>query len=93
MSGKNGNGTRLKIDANRDTPEVAGAWRAPGHLMIIGGADRLDPEARLAIACNDKVGIPATSGNQGFGLSRKIHPLVRRMKRKCRPPKPIPSGE
>jgi cyanophycinase len=48
LSGKNGNGTRIKIDATRDTPEVAGAWRAPGHLMIIGGADRLDPEARLA---------------------------------------------
>jgi cyanophycinase len=27
---------------------LLGGWKTPGHLMIIGGADRLDPEARIA---------------------------------------------
>jgi cyanophycinase len=27
---------------------LEGPWRTPGYLMIIGGADRLDPDARLA---------------------------------------------
>ena len=33
---------------DHDGPVADGPWRAPGYLMIIGGADRLDPEARLA---------------------------------------------
>jgi cyanophycinase len=31
-----------------DLEALLGAWRTPGYLMIIGGADRLDPESRLA---------------------------------------------
>jgi cyanophycinase len=31
-----------------DLPALLGGWQTPGHLMIIGGADRLDPEANLA---------------------------------------------
>src|SRR5690349_4507376 len=27
--------------------DLLGEWRTPGYLMIIGGADRLDPESRL----------------------------------------------
>ncbi|HET9493000.1 MAG TPA: hypothetical protein VFR15_02095, partial [Chloroflexia bacterium] len=34
---------------NIDPPGVIDtAWRTPGYLMVIGGADRLDHEARLA---------------------------------------------
>ncbi|MFL5733487.1 MAG: cyanophycinase [Chloroflexia bacterium] len=31
-----------------DIEALPGGWETPGRLMIIGGADRLDPEARLA---------------------------------------------
>lgn len=31
-----------------DIEALLGGWQTPGHLMIIGGADRLDPDARLA---------------------------------------------
>ena len=48
MSGRNGNGPRIKLTTTEDGHLAGGPWRAPGHLMIIGGADRLDPEARLA---------------------------------------------
>jgi cyanophycinase len=44
---RNGNGTRPKIRPS-DEHSVDVPPRPSGHLMIIGGADRLDPEARLA---------------------------------------------
>lgn len=37
------NGTGAEFAGIVDAP-----WQTPGYLMIIGGADRLDPEARLA---------------------------------------------
>ncbi|MEO8286403.1 MAG: cyanophycinase [Chloroflexota bacterium] len=33
---------------SKDEHQIGGAWRTPGYLMVIGGADRLDPEGRLA---------------------------------------------
>jgi cyanophycinase len=33
--------------SQRDIVELLGPWQTPGYLMIIGGADRLDSEARL----------------------------------------------
>lgn len=48
MSTRNGNGTRIALTTTPDGQLVDGTWRAPGYLMVIGGADRLDPEARLA---------------------------------------------
>jgi cyanophycinase len=45
---RNGNGTRPKIRPTNDEHSVDVPSRPSGHLMIIGGADRLDPEARLA---------------------------------------------
>ena len=45
---RNGNGTRPKIHPTKDEHSVDVPPRPSGHLMIIGGADRLDPEARLA---------------------------------------------
>lgn len=51
MSGSNGNGKYVEIsDLLPAVPaaEENGGSPAPGFLMIIGGADRLDPESRLA---------------------------------------------
>ncbi|MGA7731067.1 MAG: cyanophycinase [Chloroflexia bacterium] len=45
---KNGNGTRPKIHRTDGGHDIDVPPRPSGHLMIIGGADRLDPEARLA---------------------------------------------
>jgi cyanophycinase len=41
--------TSNKIDNGRekDILDLLGPWHQPGYLMVIGGADRLDPEARL----------------------------------------------
>src|SRR6476661_2846698 len=36
------NGKQNELD------DLMGPWQKPGYLMIIGGADRLDPESRLA---------------------------------------------
>lgn len=32
----------------RDIIDMIGPWQTPGYLMVIGGADRLDPDLRLA---------------------------------------------
>lgn len=47
-STSNGNGVQPKIISTVGDRVLNGTWRAPGYLMIIGGADRLDHEARLA---------------------------------------------
>ncbi len=48
MTGTNG----AQVPSNTLLPggssTLKGPWRTPGYLMIIGGADRLDPEGRLA---------------------------------------------
>jgi cyanophycinase len=33
---------------HKELTQLLGQWRTPGYLMIIGGADRLDPEARIS---------------------------------------------
>src|SRR5262245_61682351 len=49
--------------------ELLGPWRVPGHLMIIGGADRLDPEARLGrLFCDLVRRVEANSGQRGIVL-------------------------
>jgi cyanophycinase len=48
LSGNNGKTDRHPQPHSSGSQPAEGPWRIPGYLMIIGGADRLDPEARLA---------------------------------------------
>src|SRR5207253_8175936 len=49
--------------------DMLGPWRTPGYLMIIGGADRLDPEFRLAKLFLELVGrTEANSEQRGIVL-------------------------
>src|SRR5215218_6533135 len=46
---RNRNHDLHSLDGNHEQiTELLGDWRLPGYLMVIGGADRLDPEARLS---------------------------------------------
>jgi len=45
---KSSNGVQPNIIAPDRDRVLSGTWQAPGYLMIIGGADRLDHESRLA---------------------------------------------
>ncbi|MEP6774660.1 MAG: hypothetical protein ABJA50_03610, partial [Chloroflexota bacterium] len=45
---KSSNGVQPKIIATDRDRVLSGVWQAPGYLMIIGGADRLDHESRIA---------------------------------------------
>jgi cyanophycinase len=38
----------LNNGIDREIDALVGEWQRPGHLMIIGGADRLDPESRVS---------------------------------------------
>ena len=48
MTGTNGAQTPSNTLLPGDLSAIHGPWRTPGYLMVIGGADRLDPEGRLA---------------------------------------------
>jgi cyanophycinase len=48
LTGSNGAHPRPKATVLDNTSHLEAPWHAPGYLMVIGGADRLDPQGRLA---------------------------------------------
>jgi cyanophycinase len=48
LTGTNGAHAPTKLLMLDDEDQIEGPWRTPGYLMVVGGADRLDPEGRLA---------------------------------------------